>query len=176
MSTLVIGGSKSGKSMVAQRIAKACGEPLYYVATMIPGDGEDAARIERHRADRAGWGFATLEQGRDILRCLDRAEANGAFLIDSVTALLANEMFAPDGVHPDASLKVADDLAAFVGRAPNTVLVSDYIFSDAALYDDLTEAYRMGLAFIDRRMAALCDNVIEAVAGLTIVHKGVLPL
>ena len=176
MSTYISGGCKNGKSFYAQRAAKACGTPLYYLATMIPHDEEDFARIRRHREERTGWGFETLECGRDILRCLDDADPNGAFLLDSVTALLSNEMFAPEGVDMDAARRVADALEAFVRRAPNTVLVSDFIFSDALLYDDLTEAYRRGLAAIDRRMAACCDNVIEVVAGQFIVHKGVLPV
>lgn len=177
MSAYISGGSKSGKSMLAQRIARAYaaqGRPLYYVATMLPTDGEDAARIARHRRERAGWGFITLERGRDILRCLDEADARGAFLVDSVTALLANEMFAKGGIDMDAPSRVADALAEFVRRAPRAVFVSDYIFSDAALYDATTESYRAGLARIDRRMAALCDCVIEAAARQFIIHKGEL--
>ena len=140
MSTFISGGAKNGKSFFAQRIAKAAGAPLYYIATMIPHDGEDRARIARHRAERVGWGFETLEVGRDILSCLDRADPKGSFLLDSVTALLSNEMFAPEGIHLDAHIRLADDLTEFVRRAPNTVLVSDFIYSDAALYDELTEA------------------------------------
>ncbi len=176
MSTYISGGCKNGKSLWAQRIAKACGQPLYYVATMLPHDGEDEARIRRHRAERAGWGFITIERGRDILGALEGADPSGAFLLDSVTALLANEMFDGEGVRLDAPAKVADELTEFIRRAPNAVLVSDYIFSDAALYDALTEAYRRGLARIDRRLAAACDNVLEASAGLLTVHKGALPL
>ena len=176
MSTFISGGAKNGKSFFAQRIAKAAGAPLYYIATMIPHDGEDRARIARHRAERAGWGFETLEVGRDILSCLDRADPKGSFLLDSVTALLSNEMFAPDGIHADAHLCLADQLAEFVSRAPNTVLVSDYIYSDAMLYDPLTEAYRAALAHIDRRLARCCDNVLEVVSGQVIAHKGGLPL
>jgi len=176
MSTYISGGCKNGKSFYAQRVAKAGGAPLYYVATMIPHDAEDQARIRRHRDERAGWGFQTLECGRDILSCLDHADPGGSFLLDSVTALLSNEMFTPEGIDMDAPKRIAGTLEAFVARAPNTVLVSDYIFSDALLYDDLTEAYRRGLAAIDLRMAACCDNVIEVVAGQFIVHKGVLPV
>lgn len=176
MSTYISGGCKNGKSLYAQRAAKAGGRPLYYIATMIPCDEEDLARIRRHRDERAGWGFETLECGRDILRLLDDADPKGSFLLDSVTALLSNEMFTPEGVNMDAPESVADALAAFVRRAPNTVLVSDYIFSDAMLYDELTEAYRRGLAAVDRRLAACCDNVIEVVAGQCVVHKGVLPV
>ena len=176
MSTYISGGCKNGKSYYAQRVARASGRPLYYVATMIPRDEEDRARVLRHRRERAGWGFETLECGRDILRCLDRADPNGAFLLDSVTALLSNEMFPADGVCADAWRKVADDLCEFVHRAPRTVLVSDYIFSDAYLYDELTEAYRRALAGIDRRLAARCDNVIEVVCGQFLPHKGALPI
>lgn len=176
MSTFICGGSKSGKSMWAQRIAASRGQPLYYVATMLPTDAEDAARIRRHREARTGWGFATIERGRDILDALDGADPAGTFLVDSVTALLANEMFDGHGFRPDASKKVADDLVEFVRLAPNTVLVSDFIFSDAALYDRATEAYRRGLADIGRRLAGACDNVLEAAAGELIIHKGVLPL
>ena len=176
MSTFISGGAKSGKSLWAQRVARAAGAPLYYVATMIPRDREDEARIARHRAERAGWGFVSLECGRDILSCLDGADAGGAFLLDSVTALLANEMFAPDGVHPDAHLRLADELEAFVDRAPGTVLVSDFIYADAWLYDPLTEAFRAALAHIDRRLARRCDDVLEAAAGQITVRKGALRL
>ena len=176
MSTFISGGAKNGKSFYAQRIAKAGGAPLYYVATMIPHDDEDLARIRRHRDERAGWGFATLECGVNILDCLEKADPGGTFLLDSVTALLSNEMFAPDGMHPGVAARIADELETFVRRAPKTVLVSDFIYSDANRYDEWTEAYRRGLALIDRRLARVCDNVLEIVAGRVIVHKGVLLL
>ena len=176
MSVFISGGCKNGKSFYAQRIARAAGRPLYYVATMIPRDAEDDARIRRHRAERAGWGFETLECGRDILACLDGADPAGSFLLDSVTALLSNEMFPPSGFDPAAPERLAGELVRFVHRAPRTVLVSDYIYSDAILYDDFTEAYRRGLARIDRALAAACDSVLEVVHGQVIVHKGVLPL
>ena len=176
MSVYISGGCKNGKSFFAQRITQAMGAPLYYLATMIPHDEEDRARIRRHIAERDGWGFETIECGTNILSALDNADPNGAFLLDSVTALLSNEMFAPDGIHTGAAEKVAGELAEFVRRAPNTVLVSDYIYSDAALYDELTEAYRAGLAHIDRRLAQCCDNVLEVVSGQIIIHKGALLL
>ena len=176
MSTFISGGCKNGKSYYAQRIARASGAPLYYVATMIPHDEEDEARIHRHRREREGWGFVTLECGSNILACLERADARGSFLLDSVTALLSNEMFPAGSMDPTAPERLAGELCEFVRRAPRTVLVSDFIYSDAMLYDDGTEAYRRGLARIDRALAAVCDNVLEVVSGQVIVHKGGLPL
>ena len=57
MSTFISGGCKNGKSFYAQRIAKAGGQPLYYIATMIPRDAEDDARILRHRQGARGLGL-----------------------------------------------------------------------------------------------------------------------
>ena len=175
MSTFISGGCKNGKSYYAQRIAKSAGAPLYYIATMIPHDDEDDARILRHRNERDGWGFETLECGADILSCLDRADPDGSFLLDSVTALLSNEMFAPDGFHPEAPKKIAAELCEFVRLAPKTVLVSDFIYSDAALYDEWTETYRRGLAHIDCAVAQACDNVLEVVNSQILCFKGELP-
>ena len=176
MSTFISGGCKNGKSTYAQRIVARLGAPRYYIATMVPRDGEDRERIRRHRLERAGLGFETIECARDILRALDRADARGAFLLDSVTALLSNEMFAADGIHADAGVKIAAELIEFVRRAPRTAIVSDSIYSDAALYDPLTESYRAALAYIDRQLARHCDNVLECVSGLVVVHKGGMPL
>ena len=176
MNVFISGGAKNGKSMFAQRAAKEMAEekgaPLYYVATMIPHDEEDEARIARHIRAREGWGFTTVEAGRDICGVLDEADPDGVFLLDSVTALLANEMFSKDGYDPGAGEKVAEELAEFARRTGNTVFVSDYIYSDAARYDEMTENYRRALAAADRRLARVCDRVAEVSCGTVIFHKG----
>ena len=63
-------------------------------------------------------------------------------------------------------------MAAFARSVANIVLVSDYIYSDAARYDETTEVYRKALAAIDRKLAAISDVVLELTAGNIIVHKG----
>ena len=75
MKVFFSGGCKNGKSTLAERAVKAlAGEgPLYYIATMIPHDEEDELRIQRHIEQRSGMGFITLEQGLNVLQCLDRA-------------------------------------------------------------------------------------------------------
>ena len=101
MKILLVGGSKSGKSGLAQRLCVrlAAGAPMIYWATMEPVDGEDRARIARHLDERAGWGFSTVECGRALERAALPERA--CVLFDSVTALLANEMFS--GAQPDAA-------------------------------------------------------------------------
>lgn len=171
------GGAKNGKSMLAQRLCRRLsgGGPLYYLATMIPHDGEDEQRIARHVRDRAGWGFQTLEWGRALETHLAELPAGATVLLDSVTALLANEMF--PGPEPDlaAPERVLRGLTALCGRAESVVFVSDFIYSDAGRYDPLTEAYRRGLAMLDRALCARCDAAAELCGGNVTVHKGVLP-
>lgn len=107
MKILIVGGSKSGKSMAAQRIARMLAArgscPAYYWATMEPSDSEDEKRIARHLEARAGWGFETIECGRNT-SAFSASVRGGCVLFDSVTALLANEMFPPPAQNADFPL------------------------------------------------------------------------
>ena len=180
MIIFISGGAKNGKSSLAQELALtlARGGKHYYVATMIPVDQEDRDRIRRHVADRDGLGFETLECGRNLCACLEGADRNASFLLDSTTALLMNELFRPERNYEmdmDAPARCREEVLRFVQSVANVVVVSDYIYSDAQRYDEVTETYRRGLADMDRAVAAVSDTVIEVSAGQVIVHKGVLP-
>lgn len=178
MKIFISGGCKNGKSSLAESCTCALSGdgPLYYLATMIPHDGEDEARIRRHVASRAGKGFQTIEQGRNILGCLEGVEPGGAYLLDAVTSLLSNEMFHDEIVDMEAGERTAQELALLTEKVENIVFVSDYIYSDDTQYDEYTETYRKGLALCDRTLAALCDTVVEVCTGHYIVYKGKLPL
>lgn len=172
MNIFISGGCKNGKSYHAQELvrdmARRKGIPMYYIATMISTGPEDDLRIKRHIKDREGWGFVTLEQPKNLCGILKRDDVNleGAFLMDSITALLQNEMFGIDGSYnEEAGFKVAEDLIRFGKATGNTVFVSDYIYSDARDYDDWTENYRRSLAHCDRETAKICDSVIETCFG-----------
>lgn len=187
MNVFISGGCKNGKSMYAQTIARDMSrqqhKELYYLATMRPVDEEDLVRIDRHIKEREGWGFTTVEQSENICQCLNinleskdsehgSANPKGVFLLDSVTALLSNEMFKMDGsIDYEAPVRVATELKNFAEFTGNTVFVSDYIYGDAAEYDSVTEAYRMGLAQIDRTLSKICDRVIEVSFGNVIEYK-----
>lgn len=180
MIVFITGGAKNGKSSFAQSLAVklAAGGRRYYIATMIPVDDEDRERIRRHIADREGLGFETVEQGRNILECLKTCDPGASFLLDSTTALLMNELFLPPDWHLDeqAGARCAEEVARFAQSVKNIVLVSDYIYSDALRYGELTEEYRRGLAYIDRCLAAACDTVAEVSFGGRLIYKGEIPV
>jgi uncharacterized membrane protein YhhN len=70
------------------------------------------------------------------------------------------------------TLRQSGAAVAFAGAVRHAVFVSDYIYSDAERYSAATEMYRKCLADIDRRLAEICDTVIEVSAGQPIIHKG----
>ena len=174
MRIFISGGCKNGKSYHAQRLAKGQQtKALYYIATMRPADPEDDERLARHRQERLGWGFTTIEQPANIEKILQKCDRDGSFLLDSLTALLANEMFLPNGnVNERAAAKITDGLTQILNSVANIVVVSDDIYHDAAFYDPLTESYRQSLAHIDRSAARICDAVLEVVYTHAVIHSG----
>lgn len=177
MTYFLSGGAKCGKSSLAQDLTVALSEggKHYYVATLIPSGSEDDDRIKRHLADRAGLGFETVECFRNILDCLKTADKDGVFLVDSVTSLIQNALFPVEKNYEmdiEAANRCADELVEFARAVRHAVFVSDYIYSDAERYSESTETYRKCLADIDRRLAKVCDTVIEVSAGQPIIHKG----
>ena len=177
MTVFVSGGAKTGKSSLAQDLAVTLskGGKHYYVATMIPTGEEDYERIRRHIADRDGMGFQTVECSHNIMSCLETADKEGVFLVDNVTSLIQNTLFPAEKNYEmdlEAANRCVDELMEFAGMVPHAVFVSDYIYSDSERYSESTEMYRKCLADIDRRLAAICDTVIEVSAGQLTIHKG----
>ena len=178
MTVFISGGAKCGKSAIAQNIAVrlAAGERLCYVATMIPTGVEDGERIRKHLADRDGMGFETVECFHSIESIADK---NITFLVDNITSLMQNAMFPPGKDYEmdiAAAERCAGELVAFAGNVRHAVFVSDYIYSDAERYSESTENYRKCLADADRKLAQICDVVIEVTAGSPIFWKGELCL
>ena len=123
MIVLITGGCKNGKSNKAQDLAISLSQKqkgrLYYVATMISTGAEDDDRIRKHVDNRKGLGFETIElkyRIEDLVDVIRKDENPPAFLVDSLTALLANEMFRTDDkgnfyVDHDAAGRVQKGLA-----------------------------------------------------------------
>jgi len=96
-----------------------------------------------------------------------------------VTAMVQNALFPVEKNYEmdlEAAKRCGEELIAFAKQVRHAVYVSDYIYSDAERYSESTESYRKCLADIDRRLAKLCDTVVEVSAGQYLIHKGALPL
>ena len=129
----------------------------------------------RHLAERDGWGFGTLERGRELPLGLALVPRESAVLFDSVTACLACQMFS--GPQPDAAApeRTAEELLTVSRHPRHFVCVCDELWRDGVTYEPWTEHYRRGLAEICRALAAEFDAVAELSAGCVRVWKGELP-
>lgn len=175
MLILIVGGSKSGKSMLGQNIAKKLEDKygdLYYIATMKPYDKEDVKRINNHLIERDGWGFRTIEQSRNIEEIIEKVKKGDTLLLDSITSLVTNEMFLEDQFIMDVSNKIFNGIKEICNKDVNLVIVTDYLFSDAISYDDYTEAFRREMGNINIKLAKISDIVIECCFNNKIIHKG----
>lgn len=192
MNILISGGCKNGKSSYAQNISISLAEKtsqvsdekigkspsLIYFATMIPHDGEDCARIQKHRCDRKDLGFQTVECGKNISETAKKLEKGCIILFDSLTALVANEMF--DGrtdfhfskTEEDRIIrKLQEELEMLMKQASSVIFVSDTIFNDGKIYDETTELYRKILSISEQFIAKKSDTVVEMACKLQIKNE-----
>ena len=172
MNCLIIGGSKSGKSEVGEKIALTLNkDKVIYVATMKPFDKEDKERIRKHIKNREGFNFVTLEIERNIHEINKSINQEDTILIDSITSLLTNEMFIENDIIKNPSINILSGLKQIMLKAKNTLIVSDYIFNDAIDYDEITKTFQKELAIINRELAEICENVIECSFSNVKYHK-----
>ncbi len=170
MLTLVIGGAASGKSEFAENLVLTLPGRRVYVATMEPYDGECLARIEKHRRQRAGKGFLTLERYRDLGGLEVPTGAN--VLLECMSNLLANELYSPQGGGSAAVLGGVERLCA---RCANLTIVTNEVFSEGKDYEGDTLRYLRALGSVNRALAAQANRVVEVVCGCANVLKGRLP-
>ena len=122
--TLVIGGARSGKSRNAEALALRTGLEAVYVATATAWDAEMETRIARHRDERAGAGWHTVEAPLALVEVLRREAVPGrVLLVDCLTLWLSNVMLGGHDTEREASALVAalPDLAAPIFFVSNEV-------------------------------------------------------
>lgn len=182
MLTVVIGGSGSGKSAYAESLLEAYKEHKYYIATMQVYDPEGERKVLRHRELRAGKGFVTIEQPREIARAADqieRVEEKPCALLECMSNLVANEMFdpvLPQNAQRESALmlpeKITADVLALSRKLDHLVVVTNNVFEDGITYDERTMEYLRVLGAVNRKLCKYADRVVEVVVGIPLVIKG----
>ena len=168
--TLVIGGARSGKSRLAERLITATHRPRTYIATAQAFDAEMQERIARHRTDR-GPDWTTVEAPLDIAAPLRRCDPAGAVLLDCATLWLSNVLLA--GQDMDAS---SHSLVAALASSPAPVVVVSNEVGWGIVPDNaLARQFRDAQGRLNQLIAARAGLVVGVMAGLTFVLKGTLP-
>ena len=167
MFALVIGGAASGKSRFAEEHTLKLPGRRIYLATMEPYGAAD--RIEKHRCQRAGKGFETVERYVNLKGL--RLPCGANVLLECLGNLMANELYAPQGGGADAVLAGLDHVLSQCGHL---TVVTNEVCSGGAHDEGDTLAYLEELARVNRIFAARADLVVEVVCSLTNVWKGTL--
>ncbi|MBW0237310.1 MULTISPECIES: bifunctional adenosylcobinamide kinase/adenosylcobinamide-phosphate guanylyltransferase [Pseudomonas] len=170
MLQLILGGARSGKSRLAEKLASESGLAVTYIATSQPLDGEMNERVRHHRERRpAHWGL--IEEPVELARVLrDNASADSCLLVDCLTLWMTNLLMLDDpqrlGAERDALLECLAELPGEI------VFVSNETGMGVVPLGELTRRYVDEAGWLHQALAAHCQRVVLTVAGLPLTLKG----
>ncbi len=166
---LILGGARSGKTALAERLATALGQYPAYLATAEAWDEEMEERIAQHQSDREGR-FHTIEEPLDLADQLRAsAPAHDVILVDCLTLWITNLIMAERNV-ADA----VDELIEVLGEITSSriILVSNEVGLGIVPDNAMARQFRDLAGRAHQRLATTCAHVYFVVAGLPMVMKG----
>jgi len=179
MRHLLIGGARSGKSALAETLARQRGWPVTYIATARPADDEMAQRIAHHRARRpADW--PSVEAPLRLAAALAAHAASGrTVIVDCLTLWLSN-WISGGGDEP------ITDLSAYSGEkqalldllprlAGDVLLVTNEVGSGIVPMGRLSRIFTDEAGRLNQDVAARCERVTLVVAGQPLTLKAPAP-
>ncbi len=178
--TLVIGGTRSGKSAHAERLALASGLSVRYVATADAGDPAMAERIRAH-ATRRPRNWDTVEAGPQLANALTDTDGM-CVLIDGIGVWIAGAMHragvfdATNGQAPDAAApaRVREQVLAQVEELLSTaaamsacslIVVAEQAGAGVLPADSASRAWLDTLGEATQLLAAHAASVESVIAG-----------
>ena len=167
-STLILGGARSGKSRMAESLARQTGLRRVYVATAQAFDDEMTERIARHKADRAADDWTTVEEPFGLPMVLAReARPDTVVLVDCLTLWLSNLMLGERNV---AASQLAF-LSMMRGAKGPVILVSNEVGLGIVPETPLGRQFRDAQGRLNQAVAEVCSKVVFVAAGLPLVLK-----
>lgn len=164
MKQLILGGSRSGKSSLAEQGASESGLAVTYIATATAGDGEMAARIAQHQSRRpAHWSI--VEEPLRLAQALQQhASPDRCLLVDCLTLWLTNLLCAND------EALFQSERAAFLKALPalpgHIILVSNEVGMGIVPMGELSRRFSDEAGWLNQEAARICERVTLMVAGL----------
>lgn len=170
MRELILGGARSGKSRLAERLAAESGLAVSYIATSQALDGEMNQRIAQHRERRpAHWRL--VEEPLALAHVLrEQAGADKCLLVDCLTLWLTNLLMLDNPARLSAErAALLDCVSGLPGRI---LLVSNETGLGVVPLGELTRRYVDEAGWLHQALAERCERVVFTVAGLPMVLKG----
>lgn len=170
MLQLILGGARSGKSRLAEKLAIDSALAVTYIATSQPLDGEMNQRIAHHRERRpAQWGL--IEEPLELARVLQQAaDVECCLLVDCLTLWLTNLLMLEDD---ERLVAERDALLQCVATLPGEIIfVSNETGMGVVPLGELTRRYVDEAGWLHQALAERCQRVVLTVAGLPLILKG----
>lgn len=174
MLILLTGGAANGKSRFAERLAAQYEGPRTYVATMRPDGDDGLERVRRHRKQREGLGFVTIEKETNLEEV--EIKERGLVLLECVATLLDNEWFQRGQTKEEAIDAVFTGVDHLLAASDLLIVVTNTISDEGKSYDQATLSYIDAINRINRHLMELADAAIEMRVGIPIRLKGKLAL
>jgi adenosylcobinamide kinase/adenosylcobinamide-phosphate guanylyltransferase len=183
--TLILGGSRSGKSRHAEAFAAASGKTVIYLATAQAHDAEMSARIELHRQQRSQQ-WTTIEEPLALGDVIERySTPETVILLDCLTLWLSNLLFSevvdgaidfpeigrivpPAGFHEQRS----KFLHALQHAKGDVILVSNEVGTGIVPTGAVSRWFVDEAGRLNQEVAAMCERALLIVAGLPLALKG----
>lgn len=189
----ITGGSRSGKSSHALKLAESLGEKRLYLATAQALDDEMEGRIARHKKER-GDGWDTAEEPLAIAEVIKKDSKYDVILLDCLTLWLCNVMHRADGEFLDDPpfpspsmgegqgggesskdeefLRDIDQLVqACKACKTKLIVISNETGSGIIPGDPLSRRFSDLAGIMNQKMAAAASQVILTVAGIPMTIK-----
>lgn len=162
---LISGSNGSGKSHFAEELVGKTTGTRYYIATMVAQNEDNEHRIEKHKRQREGLDFVTLEVPYQVSEV--PVEPNSVILLEDMTNLLGNTVFAHGGCGED----VYQDICALAEKCKLLIVVT-ISGMNSAEYAGETADYIDSINELNDRLFALSDAAAEMVDGVPQWKKG----
>ncbi|RMO88256.1 Cobinamide kinase/cobinamide phosphate guanylyltransferase [Pseudomonas syringae pv. tagetis] len=170
MLQLILGGARSGKSRLAEKLAADSVLSVIYIATSQPLDGEMNQRVASHRARRPyHWGL--VEEPVELARVLrENAAPDRCLLVDCLTLWLTNLLMLDN---PERLTQEREALLDCLTELPGEIIfVSNETGLGVVPLGELTRRYVDEAGLLHQALAERCQRVVLTVAGLPLTLKG----
>jgi adenosylcobinamide kinase/adenosylcobinamide-phosphate guanylyltransferase len=181
MIIFISGGVRSGKTQVAEQyVHKLASEKnhVHYIATANITDEEMKQRILRHQDERnrhpLSW--KTWEQPRHLHNIVDFFDNNDVLLLDCLTNLLANELFADEcwdnyEVCVQKTKRIYNAIRKLGENSKGLIVVTNELFYNGVPDDTGTYHYMKMLGWLHQQIVALADKAILVQYGVPLIKK-----
>jgi len=164
MLTLLLGGARSGKSAMAERLGFAHDGAVTFIATSprIEGDLDLARRIADHRSARPSH-WATIEEETDLAGAISAAP-DSLVIVDCLTLWL-NNLLHRGSDEPAIREASAAALNAVGKRSGGTIVISNEVGLGIVPEHALARSYRDQLGWLNQDWARVADRAFFLIAG-----------